>query len=202
MTDAPVLTGRARLEAARAAAADLAARKAQAESTVEQVAEPRPIKIVEPGTTVHVLRGGVTVNLGGNLPSSTVVLERGRTFTVTAEMIALTKNRNGELGGVALAVDEDEQQRRWGEVRFRVGAAPDDMRPWIHGDADWSDARERARRAAHAQPTEDLRAEALAEVHRVYGAAPVTSYSLNSAPNASIREAEMQQDRLAGRGEL
>lgn len=198
MTDAPVPPGRARLEAARSAKAELdrrvaAAGSSDAAETVRDVVPPAA------GTTVHVLVSGVTVHVGEQMLSSGRVLTRGQNVVITDSMIERTRNRLGQLGGIALAADENEQLRRWGVVKFRVGEAPADLKSWLPGSTEWVQAREEARRAAWARPTDAERAYALAEVQREFGDAPTTSATLNSAPHPSIREAELQMQRLAAR---
>ncbi|MFF0909738.1 hypothetical protein ACFWZW_03495 [Microbacterium enclense] len=200
MTEAtsPVPPGRARLEAARAAKLELDARVAAAGLT-EPAERVRDVVPPAAGTTVHVLVSGVTVHVGEQMLSSGRVLTRGQNVVITDAMIERTRNRLGQLGGIALAADEDEQLRRWGQIRFRVGEAPADLKSWLPGSTEWREAREKARRAAWAQPSDSEQAYALALVEKEFGPAPLTSATLNSAPNPSIREAELQQQRLAAR---
>jgi hypothetical protein len=180
-----------------AAKAQLAAQQAGAAAPTNE--QDHPLTLPQPGSVVHVLRSGLTVHTGGEAGVSGVVVAKGQNIVITDAMVQATKNRLGEYTGIALAADEDAQIRKYGEVRFRVGEAPSDLRPWTYGDADWSAARDAARRQAWSQPTDAARADALAEVERVFGPAAATSTTTNSAPNKSIAEAAVQAERLAAR---
>lgn len=158
-------------------------------------------RIPSPGDTLHCLRSGLTISLGGGslMSGRAVVLERGQTFTVTSEMIAATRDRHGSLDGswLSLVYDEPGQIARYGAVTVRPGPAPADLRPWEYGTPDWHNARDAARRRAYALPSEAERADALAEVERIYGPARSTS-----ATTATYREhhteraAREQADRV------
>lgn len=159
-------------------------------------------RIPSPGDTLHVLRSGLTVSLGGGtlMSARAVVLERGQTFTVTSEMIAAARDRHGSLASswLSFVYDEPGQIARYGAVIVRPGPAPADLRPWEYGSPDWQNARETARRRAHTLPTEAERRDALAAVEREYGPAPTTS-----ATTATYREhhteraAREQAERIA-----
>ncbi|HYP73136.1 hypothetical protein [uncultured Microbacterium sp.] len=147
-----------------------------AANTATAASAPR---IPSPGDTLHCLRSGLTVNLGGGsmITGRAVVLERGQTFTVTSEMIEAARDRNGSLATswVGVVYDEERQVKRYGAVMVRPGPAPSDLRPWEYGTPEWMRARDTARRRAYALPSEAERAEALAEVERIYGPAGSTS---------------------------
>jgi hypothetical protein len=182
--------GQQRLDAARAAVAHLDAHKPTEAASAAAV--------VKPGDVVHVLESGMTIprttSLWGGAPA--LQLTRGDVFTVTAEMIEASRDRNGRVTWPAMVHDEAAQVRRWGTVRLRPGNAPEGMQPWTYGSPDWAEARETARRAAWAEPNPERRAEALQHVTEVYGAAPTTSTTLNTARTPSEREAEVQAERI------
>lgn len=157
-----------------------------------------PIKLPTPGETVHCLVSGTTIATGGHYGGA--VLQRGQNLTITQAMLEASRDRHGRYSGPALAYDELTQYERYGDVLFRPGPAPLDLESWKYGDADWAAAREQARAEAHALPTADARAAALRAVIERFGAPPVTSTTLNSAPNASIRAAEEQQERIRAKG--
>ena len=184
---APETTGQRRLREARAAVVALDAPDATA-----------PLRLPVPGETVHALVPGIDLLTGGHHGGTT--LRRGQSFTITAAMIDANVDRHGRHSGPSLVHDPNAQLDRYGEVRFAPGPAPESMEPWVHGSADWASARDQARREAHALPTEDARRAALADVHRRFGAAPVTSSTLNAAPDPSIAAAEAQQQRIAAAG--
>ncbi|GEM_PF-3648854 len=153
-------------------------------------------RIPTPGETLHVLRSGVTVSLGGATVMSgrTVVLERGQTFTVTAAMLDAARDRHGSLDGslFALVHDPEAQRARYGDVLLAPGPAPADLRPWEYGTPEWLRARDAARRRAYALPSEAERAEALAAVEREYGPAGSTSKT-----TATYRPGEHPTERAA-----
>lgn len=185
--------GQRRLREAREAAAAL-------ESTSTTTASATDT--VQPGDIIHGLdEGGLAIARSVNIfGQASVILRRGDELVVDQEMIDASRDRDGNVTWPALVLDEAAQVEKWGTVRLRAGRAPADLRPWVHGSALWRDMRERARREAHALPSAEARADALAEVERVYGAAPVTSTTLNQAADPSIAAAEAQQRRLAAAG--
>ena len=89
----------------------------------------------------------------------------------------LQANRRPDGSSVLDLLDDEAQQvARWGQVMIRRGPYPTDAEPWDRvGDQVWKDAREEARRAAWAQPTEASRGAALAAVRERFGDAPTTS---------------------------
>lgn len=136
-----------------------------------------PAQLPVPGETVHCLITGTTIPTGGGFAASGVVLERAQNVIVTAEMLEATRDRFGTLGGIALAHDPDEQQRRWGHQKFAPGPAPAEMQPWTPGSADWGVARRAALHDANREPDARRRLEALRRVQVTYGDAPPTSWS-------------------------
>lgn len=155
------------------------------------------------GEQVHFLETGRSIPqaLPGEFtgPGSHITT-RGETITLTDRLLRAAVNAAGAPGWVAYVHDAEAQIARYGRVWVASGPAPADLAPWIHGDPEWSVARERARREAHARPTAQERAEALAEVHRIYGDAPTTSTTLNAAPHPTIAAADAQAARIAASG--
>jgi hypothetical protein len=139
---------------------------------------PDAPRLPQPGEWLHSLdESGVAILRSTSIfGSASVTLYRGDSIQVDAAMLEADLNRFNQPGGwSALLHNEPAQVARWGAVRIRAGRAPRDLQPWTHGSPLWSERREEARRAAWAQPNPEARAEALAEVHRVFGAAPSTS---------------------------
>lgn len=66
-------------------------------------------------------------NLNAAWASSGTLLHRGQTVTVTAAHYEATKDRDGNSW---LDYSEEEQESRWGEVRFRDGETPADVHAW------------------------------------------------------------------------
>lgn len=128
--------------------------------------------------------------------AASVTLMRGDEILVDEEMLAADLDRHGRPGWSGVLHDESAQLQRWGAVRLRPGRAPRDLESWTYGSALWAETREQARREAHRLPTEQQRADALAEVHRRFGPPPVTSTTLNTAPSPSERAAVEQQIRI------
>jgi hypothetical protein len=186
----PQTPGQARLEAMRAEVAKLQSEEA---STPDETSAP----VVVPGDLVHVLESGMTIprttSLWGGAPA--LQLTRGDVFTVTREMIEASRDRHGNLTWPAMVHGEDAQIRRWGAVRLRPGPAPAGMHSWVYGDAQWSEERETARRAAWAETDPERRKVALQRVIETYGAAPTTSTV--HAVIKGDRAYDEQQQRIA-----
>lgn len=160
-------------------------------------------RVPSPGESVHALRSGIVLHLGGGGPfsSRSVTLERGQTFTITSALLDANRDRHGSLDGSLLSLvhDAEAQRERYGDVLLAPGDAPADMRPWVHGDPVWEIARDTARRRAYALPSEAERREALAEVEREYGAARSTSQTtrtIRPGEHPTERAAAAQADRI------
>jgi hypothetical protein len=186
---------------------DLRAQVARQEGTAPTETPQDDRDVLEVGAVFHAVHDGLTIprttSMWGGLPA--IITRRGESYILTEEMLKASKNRFGQVGWPAVVADPDGQIRKWGRQYLAPGPAPAGLESWVHGSTEWREARERARREAWAQPSDAERAYALAEVQRRFGDAPVTSSTLNSAPNASIAEAAAQQERLrarAGRGEV
>lgn len=185
---APEPAGIARLRAAR-----------EAVTAAEAPSDDTGRRIAQPGEWMHsVDESGVKIMRSSSIfGAPSVNLLRGDEIEIHQAMLDADRDRHGRPSWSALMYDEDAQIRKWGSVRLRPGRAPQSLRPWTRGSALWAEQREIARRQAWAQPTAEGRTEALAEVHRVYGDAPVTSTVLNSAPSPSERAAAEQAGRIA-----
>jgi hypothetical protein len=186
--DRPI--GVRRLEAAREHVADL--------DTFETSEAASAAPVVKPGDWVHsVDESGVMLPASvGIFGTASVNLLRGDEIQVTEEMAAAARDRHGRPGWLALVHDDDAQIAKWGSVRLRPGRAPHTLAPWTYGSPAWSEARETARREAWGLPTAEARTAALAEVQRVYGAAPTTSTTLNTAQTPTERAAAEQNERI------
>lgn len=170
-------TPRERLEAARALAEDLAARKAD---TTTEAPDEGP-RVAQVGETIHAVRSGFSVPQSlpdelwggpGNLP-----LTRGDELVITERHVEAARNRLGQPGWLALVHNPDEQVRRWGHVVIVPGPRPVGMEPWVRGDRDWSEARERAMLAAGALGDPHERADAIAAVNARFGGPPASNSS-------------------------
>ena len=155
---------------------------------------------VRPGDEIHALKAGLHVHTGGGFLASAHTTRAGETICLTAAMIDASRDTFGN-SWMALIGDDAAQMERWGEVRFRLGRAPEGTPTWGEvGDADWRMQREEARQAAWAEADPDRRAAALRAVHEKFGPAPVTSTIINATPDPSIAAAEAQRKALDAGG--
>lgn len=174
MTDTtPTMTpARERLEAARAEAAALAARKAAITADPTDAPHDGP-RVAQVGDVVHFLRSGFSVPQ--SLPSEWIggpgvlPMRRGDELTVTERHVAAARDRLGGPGWLALVHDVAEQRRRWGHVVIAPGPAPEGLEPWIVGDRDWALARENAMQAAGAIGDSYERQAAIQRVQQRFG---------------------------------
>ncbi|WAC68552.1 hypothetical protein [Microbacterium sp. SL75] len=171
MTDTTALTpAQQRLEAARAEAAALAARKAAAETT-STTEGPR---VAEVGERVHFLASGFSVPQ--SLPDElwggpgNLQMTRGDELVITERHRDAARNRFGEPGWLGLVYDADEQRRRYGRVVVAPGPRPAGMESWVVGDRDWALARENAMLAAGAIGDAYERQAAIKAVQDRFGA--------------------------------
>lgn len=175
-----------------------AAREAAATLQAEQAASA-PIPVV-PGDEIHVLVTGVSIPTGGGFLASAHTSRAGETIRITRAIIDASYSASGR-SWMALINNEPAQIEKWGEVRFRMGRAPEGVQTWTqYGDSDWREQREQARQAAWAEPNPDRRAAALRAVHDKFGPAPVTSTTISTTPDPSIKLAEEQRARLDAGG--
>ncbi|WEK62090.1 MAG: hypothetical protein P0Y60_04860 [Candidatus Microbacterium colombiense] len=177
--------------------------RAAARDVVDDGDAPR---LPEVGSWMHSLdEGGISIMRSSSIfGAASVILLRGDEIQIDQEMLEAKRDRFGNPGWSGVLHDEQAQVERWGAVRLRPGRAPQDLEPWTPGSALWAEQREKARREAHGLPTAEARSEALAEVHRRFGAAPTTSVVLNSARTPSERAAAEQSQRIrtaASKGE-
>lgn len=144
-----------------------------------------------PGDRIHVLRSGVSLyprdlgaDLLGAIGAASIVLNRGQTITLTADII------EGNPGLLALIDDPDAQVRRYGSAAFGRGAFPTDLPRYTPGSPEAEAERDRRRAIALAEPDERKRAEALAAIRREFGArSGTTSLALYPSSDGVFPEA-------------
>ncbi|MEX8058484.1 hypothetical protein [Microbacterium sp. 16-032] len=137
-----------------------------------------------PGEKVTVLCGGMSINTGIPIVTPSYVYKRSDVFTVTADTITY------QSWLLDLAADQDEQIRRWGEVRLLRGTH--DVTPWLKvGDPVWQVMHDDARRIALAHVDPEDRQRAMEQVREKFGKQPQT-------PSISFEYTDLaQQRRLA-----
>lgn len=149
--------------------------------------EARPL---QPGEVLHVLseRGAL---IAGE------AYRRGDTFALTAQQIENTRGRDG--GSWTDDISPAGQVGRWGSVRFGIGPWPEGEPKVLPGSVLHEIERQRAREAAYALPTEQLRADALRAVAASYGRATVTSTTVGGPSDPALirAAAEERAKRLA-----
>lgn len=124
-----------------------------------------------PGATVHVVKPvTLVVNDNEHFPIGEV-LAIGSQFVITNALIRSNSDRNGV--SMFDTVGEPDSP-------LQPGPWPEGKAPYTSGDADWAIARDTAEREAWAQPTEQQRTKALADVKSRFGSAPVTSTTLGT----------------------
>lgn len=102
------------------------------------------------GDTLHALADiSIPIDASG-LPGSVRFIDRGTTFVLTDAMLDGSRDRHGSSWLVDLIDEADEQVRRWGVAKIGRGQFPADERISVHGSAEWSEERKRARDAADA----------------------------------------------------
>lgn len=130
-----------------------------------------------PGDQLHFLRSGFLFRSSeGSYGGETSA--RAQTITVTATLLELAKDRNGN-SWIDLVHDEKAQTARWGQPMFRSGPAPDDLTLWQPGTAEEDVAREAARHTVNALPYGTTRDAALKDIVATFGR-PSTSKTLNA----------------------
>ncbi len=165
------------------------------DTTTETTASENPY--ARPAEQFHWLVSGVIWHpkAPNMFAGTSEISQRGQVVTITAEMLGASGWLTKYLG------DDDAQLRKWGEVRIRPGAWPSGEPTWTPGTPEHAEAREAARRAAHAQPTAEARDAALREVQAIYGGMPTTSRTLNaSTTSPEQRAAEEQRRRMDAAG--
>lgn len=148
-----------------------------------------------PGAQFHCLHSGApSISAGSFAP---IQPRRGQSIEITETMLAESQDREG-VSWLSIIADEQAQLRRWGVVYFAPGAAPADLAPWEHGDAEWAEAREQARREAWAVTNGRERIAALKAVEDQFGPAPTTSRTTAMfTEHPTERAAREQQERFA-----
>lgn len=119
------------------------------------------------GVKIHFLASGMTV--AGR------VWRRGDELLITQDIRAACTDRHGFC---VLDLTADEQVERFGRVHWRPGVWPEGQSRLEPGSPEWQDAREAARRGAHAIQNEQERVAALRRVTEEYGPAGPTSRTL------------------------
>ncbi|CAI9386534.1 hypothetical protein [Microbacterium sp. T2.11-28] len=163
---------------------------------------PTAPRLPVPGDRFHCLVTGTMIGSGSkSFGASSHVLTRGQVVTVTADLLEGARDRFGNLTGWPTWLhDEAEQVRRFGRALLAPGPAPEGLQRWTYGDAEWQDARARARAAAWAETDPDERSAKLAELERVYGPAALTSQTTaiyKRGEHPTERAAEAQEERFA-----
>jgi hypothetical protein len=115
---------------------------------------------------------------------------RGEAHVLTRAGIGNTINRHGE------SWLDRELLRDDGKVA--LGPWPDGEPKLLRGTPEHAEAREQARREAHARPLSE-RSAALRAVKETYGDSMPTSSTINAAPDPTIRAAAEQDARLRER---
>lgn len=147
-------------------------------------ADATPTGPWSPGEKITVLCGGMSINTGIPMTTPSYVYKRADVLTVTEDTIQY----QGWL--LDLAADQDEQVRRWGEVRLLRGAH--EVTPWLKiGDPVWQVMHDDARRIALSHVDPEDRQRAMEQVREKFGVQPQT-------PSSSFQYADLaQQRRLA-----
>lgn len=134
-----------------------------------------------PEEKITVLCGGMSINMGIPMVTPSYVYKRADVLTVTADTIA----HQGWL--LDLAADQDEQIKRWGEVRLLRGAH--EVTPWLkNGDAVWTVLHNDARAVALAHVDPADRQKAMEQVRERFGVQPQT-------PSSSFEYTDRAQQR-------
>jgi len=136
----------------------------------------RDVGVIDAPVLVHFLAPLTVVVSGGAVPNGRVLCY-GDELVVTDEVRKLNAGRDGESCFDYLD-DEDAQVRQWGRVVMRRGAWPENVSRNEPGSAEWHEAREVARKAAHAIHDERAKYKALEGVAEDFGEAPSTSRTL------------------------
>lgn len=153
-----------------------------------QLAADRTVLGAEkPASTDEPVRVKAGDTLHGLIPEAHLIggyaLARGDEMMVTAQLLADSKDRNGDSAMDDLS--ESAQVRRWGQVRLGIGPWPRDEQgnkkpSWLPGDPVWAQEREKARRLAWAEVDPAIRQQKLARVREIYGDAATSSKTLNA----------------------
>ncbi|BFM23070.1 hypothetical protein [Microbacterium sp. che218] len=100
------------------------------------------------------------------------LVNRGQQVEVSEARYEATKDRAGNSW---MDLTEEEQEARWGEVRFRWGASPDDVRPWDRDEGLKNLLRETELAEARKLENTAERADAVATIFQKYGRGQTSS---------------------------
>jgi hypothetical protein len=142
--------------------------------------EVTPGGLARAGDVVHVKVSG--------LSAFGRVWSRGDTFRLEPQDIAHSVNRHGESF-------IDRELAMGADGKLGLGEWPADVPTWTPGSVEHQEAREAARREAHARPASE-RYDALQRVRDEFGESTPTSRTLNRAPDPTIRAAADQDERI------
>ncbi|MDR5699956.1 hypothetical protein [Agromyces aerolatus] len=135
---------------------------------------------VRPGDRVHVTRAVILpVKRPDDVTYSdglSELLERGVSFTLTAEILEANRQRDGGYGIFEKIGQED--------AILGLGPWPEHITPFEWGSPDWQAARDAAVREAKSLPDRKEQRAALTEVDRKYGPAQATSRTTRYVPSA------------------
>lgn len=123
------------------------------------------------GEQVHFLNA-MAVSSAPTFSAPPLLMERGQTLTLTADIIDASTDRAGN-SWLDLVDDQPAQIRRWGREMFARGPWPEGMPRWVAGTPSWEAARDVAYANAWAIANESERNAALAEVEAEFG--PLTT---------------------------
>lgn len=101
----------------------------------------------KPGEQFHVVREGLSMPDSNSLHAMTIALRRGDEHVVTDQLLDATRDRLGATW-LDLIHDEEEQLRRWGEVKLAFGPRPHDFAHYDRGSVEALLERERRRLGA------------------------------------------------------
>nr|WP_154922004.1 hypothetical protein [Microbacterium testaceum] len=94
------------------------------------------------------------------------LVNRGQQVEISQARYEATKDREGNSW---MDYSEEEQEARYGEVRFRWGETPDDVRPWDHDPSLANLLRETELEQARKLENTAERADAVAAIFKKYG---------------------------------
>ena len=178
----PVVRGSQRESRRAASAGQVMTEPLPALHLVDLLTEPTKVldaMPLVPGDVVH-FYAHLSFAMTEHLP---LTVRPGSTIELTSKMIELSHDRNG-WSWLSLVDDLDEQQRRYGRVRFARGPAPDALLP-ERDSPDWDIASEEAHAAARAIEHPGKRQEAMSKAAVTFG--PAGPQSQTQATYAQFR---------------
>ena len=175
----PVVRGSQRESRRAASAGQVMTEPLPALHLVDLLTEPTKVLPFAPGDLIH-FHAHLSILMTEHLP---LTVRPGSTVELTSEMIELSRDRTG-WSWMSLVDDPDEQQRRYGQVRFAGGPAPDGLLP-ERNRPDWDIAREEAHACARAIQHPGKRQEAMSKATATFG--PPGAQSQTQAVYAQFR---------------